>query len=225
MQQQEQQQETLCPLCYSEQTSYFHTSSKSHGSRIYHKCANCCLIFVLPQFYLTESEEKDRYDTHDNNPNDEGYKKFLSIATNSLIPVLTDKSLKGLDFGCGPATALAQIMSENGFHSMSNYDLYFHNDQSVLDQQYDFVTCTEVVEHFYEPGKEWQLLDKLVTNGGWLCVMTGMNFEEKNFGTWWYIRDNTHVCFYQHQTMQWIASKYNWTVQFPHKNVALFQKR
>ena len=35
-------------------------------------------------------------------------------------------------------------------------DLYYYPDKSVLDNSYDVVTATEVIEHLYEPNQVWQ---------------------------------------------------------------------
>jgi SAM-dependent methyltransferase len=225
-----------CPLCQSTNTHLLHQQQQSkkqqqlqqqqQQNKIYNKCNECTLIFLLPQFYLNQKDEKARYDEHNNVMND-GYKNFLSIAINSLLPHITRESV-GLDFGCGPNPALSQIMKEEyGIQHVSNYDVYYHcNDELITNREhyYDFIISTEVVEHLYEPIKQFTLLNQLLKPGGHLCIMTGMKFEEKQFGNWWYIRDPTHVVFYQHSTMQWIAQHFGLQVQFPHVNVALFHK-
>ena len=64
----------------------------------------------------------------------------------------------------------------------------------------------------------------MLRSGGWLGVMTEMLEPEVDFARWWYHREPTHVCFYTRETMVWIAERYGWRVEFPRKNVTLFQK-
>ncbi|MCH8053125.1 MAG: methyltransferase domain-containing protein, partial [Planctomycetes bacterium] len=93
----------------------------------------------------------------------------------------------------------------------------------VLDRSYDFVTCTETAEHFFEPGKEFEKLNGLVQPGGWLAVMTEL-FRDQVFVDWRYVRDETHVAFYRQRTMQWNAEWLDWSVSFPGKDVVIFRK-
>jgi len=55
---------------------------------------------------------------------------------------------------------------------MAVYDPFFAPDPSALKRAHDFVTCTEVVEHFQQPADDWRRLLSLVKSGGWLGVMT-----------------------------------------------------
>ena len=116
------------------------------------------------------------------------------------------------------------MMGEDG-HEVSIYDLYFHPDESVLDSTYDFITCTETAEHFSEPAEDFQRLDRLLKPNGWLGVMTGMLTDWSEFPSWYYHRDLTHVNFYSHRTMRWLATRFGWHAKFPEQNVALFQKQ
>ncbi len=106
---------------------------------------------------------------------------------------------------------------------MSVYDPFFAPDPAVLDGSYDFITCTETVEHFFSPADEFERLNKMLRNGGWLGVMTEMR-NDSSFENWWYTRDPTHVCFYRVETMEWIALHFGWTLERPHRNVTLFRK-
>ena len=104
------------------------------------------------------------------------------------------------------------------------YDPYFSPSTKPLEETYDFVTCTETLEHLREPRQELEMLNSLLRSPGWLGVMTGMLDDWKEFPSWYYHRDPTHVCFYSHETMKWIAEKYLWSVYFPAANVTLFHK-
>jgi hypothetical protein len=115
------------------------------------------------------------------------------------------------------------MLEELGFR-MDIYDPFFAPQIDVLERTYDFITCTETVEHFYQPGAEFQKFDELLRRTGWLGVMTEILENDADFATWWYHREPTHVCFYKRETMVWIATQYTWEVEHPRKNVTLFYK-
>ncbi|MEX2353228.1 MAG: class I SAM-dependent methyltransferase, partial [Gammaproteobacteria bacterium] len=128
----------------------------------------------------------------------------------------------GLDYGSGPGPTLSVMLEERGF-VMRNYDPFFADDVDALAGEYDFIACTETVEHFHHPGREFQCFDRLLRPGGWLGIMTGMRDPGTDFADWYYVRDPTHVSFYQMQTMEWLAQHFNWILQSPGPNVVLFQ--
>ena len=97
----------------------------------------------------------ERYKMHDNAPDDPGYRAFLSRLWDVLRPRLR-KSAVGLDYGCGPGPALACMIHEDGF-AVEKYDLYFFPDRAPLQRKYDFITCTETVEHLRLPMEVFSL--------------------------------------------------------------------
>ena len=102
-----------------------------------------------------------------------------------------------------------------------SFDPYYF-PEIKLEGKYDFITCSEVVEHLYQPGTEIQKLQSLIKSGGILGVMTQLYSEEIDFADWWYRRDPTHVCFFQRQTMEWIAREWFSRCEFYPKGVTLF---
>ena len=48
------------------------------------------------------------------------------------------------------------MLRESG-HEMTDYDPIFQPDDAAVAEgaQYDFVTCTEVAEHFHNPAREF----------------------------------------------------------------------
>ena len=197
-------------------------SDDRHGVREFWECNDCDLVYVPPKFHLPESAEFERYLMHNNDPSDSGYRSFLSRLWIELKPRLTSGAT-GMDFGCGPGPALAQMMQEDGFE-VSLYDPYFFPDRSVLERQYDFVTCTETVEHLRSPLKEFKLLDSLLVRGGYFGVMTGMLEDRAGFASWYYQRDPTHIGFYSSRTMLWVGREMGWDVELPSANVTIFRK-
>ena len=186
------------------------------------QCTNCELVFVPSDFHLTLSQQRDRYLEHNNDPMDSEYRAFLSRLRDPLLPLLNEGDV-GLDFGCGPGPALAQMLRDSGY-KMDLYDPLFWDDNSALEKSYDFVTCTEPIEHFSNPASDFALLDSVVKDNGVLGVMTSILNEDVIFEDWYYKLDPTHVSFYTPSTMEWISNKFNWAIESVHKNVYFFIK-
>lgn len=175
-----------------------------------------------PSTHLNAKEEKSRYDFHQNSPDTPGYVQFLRQLSDPLLKHLLPEQ-HGLDFGCGPGPTLSLLLEEAGMH-MSLYDPIYFPDETVLEQQYDFITCTEVVEHFHHPLQSWQQLTDLLRPGGWLGVMTSVFPEDIDFADWHYKNDLTHVCFYTIETLQWLAARFGLVLLQNTERVFLFQK-
>ena len=107
---------------------------------------------------------------------------------------------------------------------MHLYDPIFHADASELERQYDFITCTETVEHFHQPHAEFRKFNKLLISGGWLGVMTNFQTDDAQFAQWHYRRDPTHVTFYREATFTCIAADLGWHCKFPARNIVLMRK-
>ena len=212
-----------CPLCMTEKPNFFYQSKRVNLVRDFLQCTNCKLVFVPSDFHLTLPQQRDRYLEHNNDPMDSEYRAFLSRLRGPLLPLLKEGDV-GLDFGCGPGPALAQMLRESGY-KVDLYDPLFQDNKSVLEKNYDFVTCTETIEHFSNPAFDFALLDSVVKDGGVLGVMTSILYEEVIFEDWHYKLDPTHVSFYTPLTMEWLSNKFNWVIKSTHKNVYLFIKQ
>ncbi len=217
-----------CPLCSTPSPSLFFEDSR----RPYFQCQTCGLIFVPSAHYLSPHEEKARYDTHQNDPHDPGYRRFLARLQVPLVQLLErDKHQawsrelgpRGLDFGSGPGPTLSVMLEESGC-TMSLFDRFYANDPSVLQESYDFITATEVVEHLHEPGRECDRLWGCLKPGGYLGIMTKRAGDRKAFATWHYIRDLTHVCFFSRATFVWLARRWSASVRFIGNDVVILQK-
>ncbi|HEX6587757.1 MAG TPA: class I SAM-dependent methyltransferase [Longimicrobiales bacterium] len=209
--------ELRCPLCGE---SALTALGRVHG-RDFHDCDSCGLAFVDPFQRLSAEDERARYATHRNDPGDAGYRAFLARVADPLLARVAPDA-EGLDYGSGPGPTLSRMLSEAG-RPTRDYDPYFAPDATALARTYDFVTCTETAEHFFEPAAEFARLAELLKPGGWLGLMTTMREEAQPFADWWYARDPTHVCFYRWRTMEWIAARHGWSLERPHPNVALFR--
>ncbi len=175
-----------------------------------------------PEDRPTAAQERARYDTHENDPADSGYRAFLARLANPLVERLPPGA-RGLDYGSGPGPTLSVMLQERGFPT-TIYDPFYAPETAVLRERYDFITCSETAEHFFRPSREFQRFDRILRSGGWLGLMTERLDEGVALEEWHYARDPTHVCFYRRRTIEWIAREYGWSPEFPHRNVVLFQK-
>jgi hypothetical protein len=199
---------TDCPLCSGKSSHYY-----TKGQREFLQCSLCLSVFTHPDCFLTPEEEKAHYECHENDPNDIRYQNFLSPVTNAILKDFS-QSDKGLDFGAGKGSPIVKILLDNEY-DISQYDLFFFNDKEKLTQKYNYIACTEVAEHFKEPNKEFRQLKNMLLPNGKLYIMTDMFDENRDFGTWYYKTDPTHVFLYHPKAFEWIAQAFGF------KNVAI----
>ncbi len=209
----------FCPLCGNEKFDLFFEDKK----REYFRCFYCKLVFVPKRHWLTSAEEKSRYDLHENINDDDGYRKFLSRLSTPLLKKIK-RNQKGLDFGCGPGPTLSVMLKEQG-QQVDIYDPFYFNNSSVFEKNYDYICATEVVEHLCKPDKEFTTLFKMLNQGGWLALMTKLVIDKNSFSKWHYIRDMTHICFYSHDTFEYLAKRFNAELNFESQDVIFLQKK
>ena len=208
-----------CPLCKTMGDNSFFYSDKC---REFYRCSVCTLTFVPPSQLPSKETEKAEYEKHLNSPEDMGYRKFLSRLFTPIQERIPPKSF-GLDFGSGPGPTLSVMFEEEG-HQMSLFDPFYAPDTKVLTRKYDFITASEVVEHFHDPAKDLVLLWSLLKPGGWLGIMTKLALDQTAFSKWHYKNDPTHVCFFSNKTMEWLAGKWQAELFLIGSDVILFQK-
>jgi len=207
-----------CPLCHQSGAPLFHEDKK----RPYQRCQQCYLVFVPQSWHLSAAAEKAEYDLHENSVDDLGYRTFLTRVFAPLCERLEVGS-EGLDFGCGPGPALAAMFREAGF-SMALYDKFYAPDATVLSRQYDFICCTEVIEHIADPATVLPSLLSCLRPGGWLGVMTKQVIDQQAFARWHYKNDPTHIAFYSRETFEWLAQQFQLELHFIDRDVVLLQK-
>jgi len=79
-----------------------------------------------------------------------------------------------LDFGCGNGN-FVRFLQEKGYPGVKGYDPFSHEfgDSSVFTQQFDVISCQDVIEHVPNPGKLLDELASLVRRpGGMLAIGT-----------------------------------------------------
>ena len=207
-----------CPLCKSINSSKFYKDK----FREYLCCASCDFVFVPKVYHLSKTDEKLRYDTHNNDPYDDRYRAFLSQLLKPLLERIPEKS-SGLDFGSGPGPTLSLMLEEYG-HTMELYDKFYADNDSVFDKKYDFITATEVLEHLSEPMEEISRLSGILSNQGYLAVMTQILTSQIEFSSWYYKNDPSHIGFFTKKSLNFLASYLNIEVSFVSERVVFFKK-
>ncbi len=207
-----------CPVCGVARLQPWQVQD----GRAYARCPHCEATVLEASARLDAVAERAYYGLHRNDPDDARYRAFLARLAGPLLARLPPQQ-HGLDYGCGPGPALAAMLEAAG-HRVALYDPLFRPDEAVLQQRYGFITCTEVVEHFHQPAREFARFDALLQPGGWLAIMTALLDDGIDFERWHYRRDPTHVVFYRPQAFRVLAARYGWQCEFPVPDVVLLHK-
>ena len=204
---------------------YYVAEQRPNLGREYYRCASCSLLFVPEAYHVSPDTERAIYDLHENDPADLGYRQFLSQLTKPLCALLAETAPEaaGLDFGAGPGPAIPLMLSAAGY-PCAIYDIYYANEPARLQQQYDFVTATEVVEHLADPQQVISQLVDCLRPGGLLALMTQIWSPTTNLSKWRYLQDPTHITFYSAETFVWMARHWALEIRHESRNVIIFQK-
>jgi 2-polyprenyl-3-methyl-5-hydroxy-6-metoxy-1,4-benzoquinol methylase len=205
-----------CPLCANNAVLFC-----GKPNHIFYECVNCNGIFRPKATYLSNELEKEHYEKHNNDINDIRYQNFVSPIVNAILKDFTSIDI-GLDFGSGTGPVIAKMLTDKKF-SVANYDLYFANDLSLLQNKYHFVSCCEVMEHFKNPLQEFQLLRNLLLPKGKLYCKTNIYSNQKPFEDWYYKDDPTHVFIYQKKTLEWISTNLKFSNVIIYDDVIVFE--
>lgn len=192
----------ICTLC-SSKTQHFYWS----GKKQYVRCINCKSVLLCPDYYIDPEKEKERYAEHNNDVTDPRYQNFLHPVT-SRIEVDFNTDSTGLDYGCGTGPVATEVLKKKGYH-INLFDPFFVNQPEVLKQPYNFIICSEVMEHFHLPYKEFRQLYNLLLPGGKLYCKTSTFSDTIDFDKWYYKNDPTHVFFYTEESLNWIKNHFS----------------
>ena len=210
--------QTVCSVCGSNEIRPFMLVDDKY----YWTCNVCKARILSCKHWLSKEEEFKYYQTHQNISSDPAYQEFAAQLALPILDKLVPNS-SGLDFGCGPDSALSAILGQHG-HNMTVYDPFFFPDKNSLKKTYDFIVCSEAAEHFHQPAKEFKKFNSLLNENGWIGIMTNFQTDNARFKNWHYRRDPTHVVFYRKETFEVIGKQFRWTAYFPSRNVVIFQK-
>ncbi|MGL5021317.1 MAG: class I SAM-dependent methyltransferase [Mycoplasmatales bacterium] len=196
------------------------------------QCPTCMLVKRDLNDRLTANEEINRYNQHVNKIDDVSYQNyFKKYIEEGLVPYINNK-YSCLDFGSGPKPVLKYVLERDYNLKVSIYDKYYSVDSSVLNKKYDIITCTEVVEHIDDIIGLFKQFSLLLNDDGILFIMTNFhnikikdNYGIKEFSDWFYIRDKTHVSFFNNNTFKKISNVFNFKeIYTNNKNIIVLQK-
>ncbi len=192
---------STCPLCQGEASNFFQNTQHSFSL-----CSKCFGIFRDRDQFLSLKDEKKRYLNHISSIEDTGYYEFIRPILDEVANNFEKGSL-GLDYGCGHTPVLSKHLINKGFE-VFEYDPIFFNNPSILKEPYDFIVSCEVIEHFFDPYREFKQLFNLLTSDGKLICKTHPYNKEIDFASWYYKNDPSHVFIYQNETFEWIREKF-----------------
>jgi hypothetical protein len=193
--------DTNCPLCNGKGIPFY-----KDLKHLFYECADCQGIFRDKSQLLDPDQEKERYLHHVSNIDDEGYYKFVSPIINE-VKTHDHNGNTGLDYGCGHTPVLSELLRKEHY-DMEIFDAVFFPETSVLKRQYHFIVCCEVMEHFYQPSKDFKLLYECLAQGGKLICKTHLFETGMDFGQWYYKNDPSHVFIYQFRTIVWVKDHF-----------------
>ena len=212
-----------CMLCKHPTRPFHHRGVGDPSPGDYRRCPNCHLVSLEPSAWPDREAERAYYRTHENRPDDPGYQAHLQRVIQPLLEALPPPA-RGLDWGCGPQPVLATLLRHQGYR-MDSWDPAFAPDRpDPPGPGWDFVTCTEVMEHIHRPREALQTMLDHLRPGGILAVMTEWPPEAARFRRWHYRRDPTHVAFYGPETLHWIADRLDCALKLPSRDIALFTR-
>lgn len=209
-----------CHICHHETSSFIHSKT---GIRYYH-CKACEYIFKSPECYQDLETQKERYNLHDNDEKDEGYKAYFQRFLDFVLPQIPRPSA-ALDFGCGATSLLAKMLEEDGI-SCDYYDPIYHPQNLYKDKKYQLIVSTEVFEHLHQPKEVFASLLERLEEGGYLAIQTQFHpNDEEAFKQWYYHQDPTHIVFFTAHTFKALCRFYTCELVSDNgKNMVLLRK-
>ncbi|MDW7761251.1 MAG: class I SAM-dependent methyltransferase [Acidobacteriota bacterium] len=203
-----------CPLCKHPGKLFFRND--------FFACDGCSGLYRNKTFYPTPEEERKRYEEHNNDVHDENFRKFVSPVTRHVLAHFRPDH-RGLDFGSGTGPVVSEVLKGKGY-DIRQYDPFFADDPALLRENYDYIVCCEVMEHFHDPDAEFRMLHRLLKSTGHLICMTHLYGERIEFKRWYYKEDKTHVFIYHRDTIRHIAGNYAFKDYSIDDRLIVFQK-
>jgi SAM-dependent methyltransferase len=175
------------------------------NSKIYWHCQNCFFTKLDPSFHIDSAKEKARYDKHQNSIDDLGYVETLEKFIDYSITPFKESITNILDYGSGPEPVLAKLLKRKGYQTQIYDPFYAVNHYN--NESFDFISSTEVFEHFYDPKKEIKKILNLLKVKGLIAIMTRFSPTIEEFKSWFYKDDETHVSFFTIRTFEYLAKE------------------
>ena len=184
----------MCKIC-SKKTEIIFIDNVS-----YQFCPFCGFLSKTEEHIPNPTDEYERYLKHENNANDD-YIRYQGKFFADIKLFLGDKNL---DFGCGDNHILANVLSKNGYEC-HYYDLYFYPELNYKKTRYDAIILEEVIEHLKDPLLVLKELTLCLKSDGKLIIKTMFVPENVFDKKWWYLRDITHISFFDKDTFLYLS--------------------
>jgi SAM-dependent methyltransferase len=182
--------------------------SNEKSGIIYHRCDHCECICKDPSCYQSIEEQKLRYDLHENDEEDEGYRAYFQRFLDFVLPLVGSPE-SALDFGCGRSTLLANILNSMNI-STDVYDPIYHPVKLYDNKKFQLIVSTEVFEHLHDPKAVFSELVEHLKPGGYIALQTQFHpGKEEAFQKWYYHKDPTHIVFFRPKTFDVLASMFS----------------
>jgi SAM-dependent methyltransferase len=188
----------VCPLCISPDC-IVHAQI---GSRLFFRCNSCDLVFVPKEYHLTQAQEKARYMHHENTNDNPEYVNYLSSIFDNVLRFVP-QPVSILDFGSGAEHVLTNIIRARGETCVAHDPLYGMTVEE--NDRFDIVVACEALEHLRDPRRDMDLIAHHVKPEGFVYVRTRLHDGVRDFSSWYYAKDPTHISFYCSKTMETIA--------------------
>ena len=211
----------VCKICNSA-TNKIRESRKNLD---YYRCQNCGFIYLDDSHIVDSKTEKAHYDKHQNGFESLGYVDMFEKFIDKAIEPYLENIETALEFGCGYAPVLAELLGRRGLE-VDKYDLYYFPKKVYEDKKYDLITSTEVFEHLKEPTTILKTLSNSINSMGYIVIMTQIPpADDRDFLNWWYRRDITHISFFTPKSFKIMGSKVGLKrIKVIAPNVVVFQK-
>lgn len=209
-----------CHICNQTTKTFHHEKTDI----TYYHCKRCEYIFKSPEHYQNFDKQKERYNLHENNKEDPGYKAYFKRFLDFTLPHIKNTK-NALDFGCGKTSLLATLLEVEGI-GCDYFDPIYHPDSLYKNKKYDLIVSTEVFEHLHNPKEVFSSLLNILDNGGYLAIQTEFHSNEvESFKKWWYHQDPTHIVFFRAQTFKVLCEQNGCRyIKDNNKNIVLIQK-
>lgn len=200
---------TKCKVCNSASTKKFKALILKKYVIQYYLCSKCKFIQTEEPYWLDEAYKEPI------NTSDTGYisrNLLISKKLTFLLYFVFDKNGKYLDYAAGYGV-LVRMMRDIGFNfyweDKYTDNLFSKGFEWNKDTPLQAVTAFEVFEHFVNPIKE---IENLLGISDTIIFTTEL-YPKHNSSPeeWWYfgLDHGQHISFYSHETLEYIAKKYD----------------
>ena len=208
----------ICRLCSGNLNLSFKELLLKKFEIKFFKCTECGSVQTEKPYWLSEAYKNwnTKYDTG----------LFARVYNNFIVTFIICKLTKIkniIDYGGGDGL-FTRIMRDHNLNCF-NYDKY---SESVYSQNFtkpdfqtpDLLTSFEAIEHFSDPGEEFEKIFKKKPS---LIIFTTKIYENQS-KNWDYFEFQTgqHVFFYTRNAFKYLANKYNYELVFLELGYILF---